>query len=332
MSVNAKMTAIADEIRILSGTTSKIGLDVIKNLLNDANTEIDIQTDLITQILTAMGGVFVDGDVTGSPIEVNTVALRSILNMAGPSTPSMYAKARRLDITLPASGWSQDGQVLYNNITDSEDDTVKDSYTNIVEGASVYDSTNASDDGIFIQRVAADVTASDQPFVQCILSSDYDTVCDELHRFNLIAKIETFDGYIVATYQNDSGDCEAPDSDITISLIIVDGVSKATISKLWCVDSKQITVDVPASGWILNNGIYTQTVDADVRATNILFGDGMFSMNMSTATNELNQQTRIDDLIPGDGTLTFVSYDIDGYGPPEVDLTVLLKVFERKTS
>lgn len=243
------------------------------------------------------------------------------------SIPSLYAKAKRVDITLPASGWSQDGQVLYNNITDSEDDTVKDNYTNIVEGASVYESTATSNDGIYTQRVVADVVASDHPFVQCVLSADYDTACNELHQFNLITKIETFDGYVVATYQNNGGDRSCPNIDITVSLIIIEGVSKATISELWCVDSKQIIVSIPASGWTLNNGIYTQTVDANVSVNNILFGDGILYMNMDVVTNELEQQMHIDDLIPGDGTLTFVSYDIAGYGPTKSDLTVMLKVF-----
>ena len=304
----------------------------VQSEITRIKTEVDIQADLITQMLAALGEESVLDNVTGSPIEANTVALQALLGMTGSLGPSLYAKAKRVDITLPASGWTQDGQTLYNNITDSDDGTVTDGYANIVEGASVYESTDTSNDGIYTQRMAADVTASDHPFVQCVLSADYDAACDELHQFNLITKIETFDGYVVATYQNDGGDCEAPDIDITVSLLIVEGVSEATISKLWCVDSKQITVDIPASGWILNNGIYTQTVDANVSANNILFGDAMLSMNMNIATNELKQQVRIDDLIPGDGTLTFVSYDIEGYGPPESDLTVLLKVFERSAS
>jgi hypothetical protein len=40
MSVNTKMTAIADEIRILSGTDEAIGLDDMANNIGEANEEI----------------------------------------------------------------------------------------------------------------------------------------------------------------------------------------------------------------------------------------------------------------------------------------------------
>jgi hypothetical protein len=41
MSVNSKMTAIANEVRILSGTTAAMGLDAMASNVNDANIEID---------------------------------------------------------------------------------------------------------------------------------------------------------------------------------------------------------------------------------------------------------------------------------------------------
>ena len=54
MSVNEKMTAIADEIRALSGTTEAMGLDAMATNVNGANTEVNSQTDLIGQIMTAL--------------------------------------------------------------------------------------------------------------------------------------------------------------------------------------------------------------------------------------------------------------------------------------
>ena len=51
MSVNEKMTALADKIRELSGTTSKKGIEAMTSDVNAANTEVSEQTDLITQIL-----------------------------------------------------------------------------------------------------------------------------------------------------------------------------------------------------------------------------------------------------------------------------------------
>lgn len=48
--VNDKMTAIADEIRTLSGVSETLGLDEMTVNLNEANTEINNQTDLISLI------------------------------------------------------------------------------------------------------------------------------------------------------------------------------------------------------------------------------------------------------------------------------------------
>lgn len=56
MSVNEKMTALADEIRELSGTTTSKSIDAMTTDVNAANTEITEQTDLIAQIVTALEG------------------------------------------------------------------------------------------------------------------------------------------------------------------------------------------------------------------------------------------------------------------------------------
>ena len=56
MSVNTKLTAIADEIRELSGTSDAMGLDAMATNLGDANDKIDEQSDLIAQIQSALEG------------------------------------------------------------------------------------------------------------------------------------------------------------------------------------------------------------------------------------------------------------------------------------
>lgn len=56
MSVNSKMTALADEIRELSGTTSEKSIDAMTTDVNAANTEIVEQSNLITQIVIALEG------------------------------------------------------------------------------------------------------------------------------------------------------------------------------------------------------------------------------------------------------------------------------------
>lgn len=54
MSVNSKMTALADEIRVLSGTTEPMGLDDMESHVEDANTNVSTEADLIAQIASAL--------------------------------------------------------------------------------------------------------------------------------------------------------------------------------------------------------------------------------------------------------------------------------------
>lgn len=60
MSVNSKMTAIADEIRELSSTIGTLGLDAMANTLKTENTSffsnLEAQDDLISQIRNALTG------------------------------------------------------------------------------------------------------------------------------------------------------------------------------------------------------------------------------------------------------------------------------------
>lgn len=54
MSIDAKMTAIADELRTLTGNTAEMSLDDMANAGASANAEVDSQADLMTQIITAL--------------------------------------------------------------------------------------------------------------------------------------------------------------------------------------------------------------------------------------------------------------------------------------
>lgn len=66
MSVNSKMTAIADPIRALMGKTEKMGLDAMADDLGTAVNECDSQASLIQQIKEELRGKTAGGG-TGTP-------------------------------------------------------------------------------------------------------------------------------------------------------------------------------------------------------------------------------------------------------------------------
>jgi hypothetical protein len=64
MSVNSKMTALAEQVRTLSGGTGKLGIDAMTTAVKGGNDEIGSQTDLIAQISAALEGKSSSGTVT----------------------------------------------------------------------------------------------------------------------------------------------------------------------------------------------------------------------------------------------------------------------------
>lgn len=56
MSVNSKMTAIANGLRKLLGLSGTMGLDDMANNINTAQDEVDTQNDLIAQIRNVLNG------------------------------------------------------------------------------------------------------------------------------------------------------------------------------------------------------------------------------------------------------------------------------------
>lgn len=75
MGFNEKMTALADEVRTLSGVTEEKSLDDLISDTTAANGEVDAQTELIGQIMTALDGkAGGSGDGDGS-IETCTVSI-----------------------------------------------------------------------------------------------------------------------------------------------------------------------------------------------------------------------------------------------------------------
>lgn len=59
--VNNKLTNLADEIRVLSGTTEPLGLDAMASNVADANTTIDAQATTIDEIAALLEGKSIPG-------------------------------------------------------------------------------------------------------------------------------------------------------------------------------------------------------------------------------------------------------------------------------
>lgn len=72
MSVNEKMTALADEVRELSGTESAKSIDAMTSDIDAANTEINEQAGLIEQIVTVLENKAAGGGGSGGDAQIKT--------------------------------------------------------------------------------------------------------------------------------------------------------------------------------------------------------------------------------------------------------------------
>ena len=73
MSVNSKMTAIADKIRSLLGINGKLGLDAMDTNLESANTEVATQEELMEEILTTLAEKSANTGETAKPEQEKTI-------------------------------------------------------------------------------------------------------------------------------------------------------------------------------------------------------------------------------------------------------------------
>lgn len=72
MSINDSMTALADEIREISGETQLLGIDDMREEIAQANDEVDIQTNLINQLISMANNLPEAGSGDGPSLPVLT--------------------------------------------------------------------------------------------------------------------------------------------------------------------------------------------------------------------------------------------------------------------
>lgn len=91
MSVYSKMTALADEIRELSGTTEALSIDAMTTNVSEANDEVNTQVDLIAQLSAALEGK------AGGSSETNMYS-QWIQVCSLPEAPQTYAVIEKPDL------------------------------------------------------------------------------------------------------------------------------------------------------------------------------------------------------------------------------------------
>ena len=104
MSVNKKLTAIADRIRTLVGLSNTMSLDAMSNQLDEANKEVGIQADLIEQILIALQGNAPGGDNNDTAVTIRDDGYGNII-LAG----AEFSDDGACNITLIGASLTDDG-------------------------------------------------------------------------------------------------------------------------------------------------------------------------------------------------------------------------------
>ena len=150
MSVNSKMTAIADEIRELSGTIETMGLDAMATHIGDANTEVDNQADLLAQAVAALEGKAGGGEQATPVISISSNGLITATAGAKSSTHQLAFQAAK---TITPSAASQiavsSGYYTGGDITVAGDSNLV--ANNIVSGKTIF-------------GVVGTATSGDDPF------------------------------------------------------------------------------------------------------------------------------------------------------------------------
>lgn len=73
--VASKMTALADEVREISGATNKLSIDAMTEHVSNANDEINSQATTIAEIAALLNGKSVPGGGSSGGVETCTVTI-----------------------------------------------------------------------------------------------------------------------------------------------------------------------------------------------------------------------------------------------------------------
>lgn len=115
MSVSSKMTAIADRIRILLGLSGTMGLDAMATNLENAQTEVDAQTELLMQAIST-----IDGKAAGSGTSADPVLEELTITANGTYTPGSgvdgFSKVIA-NVASTGSGEDNSGAILDRSVT-----------------------------------------------------------------------------------------------------------------------------------------------------------------------------------------------------------------------
>ena len=189
------------------------------------------------------------------------------------------------------------------------------------KGRKVYTVLKSSDwvqsNGEFVQTAQADVLESEYGIAQVSLSSSYDILVDELLIADCITKVVLNNGSVKVHIS------EKPSINITLEIAIIDGLTSATKSSLSTTNSEQFSFILTKLGWRETNGTYSQTIQLDVNASDIIFGDIILSDDTSIAFEELTQSNLVSQFIVSNGSITAIALN----QAPTVDLHYVIKRF-----
>ena len=189
------------------------------------------------------------------------------------------------------------------------------------KGRKVYTVLKSSDwvqsNDEFVQTVQADVLESEYGIAQVSLSSSYVILADELVIADCITKVVLNNGSVKVHIN------EKPSINITLEIAIIDSLTSATKSSLFTTNSEQFSFTLTKLGWRETDGTYSQTIQLDVNASDIIFGDIILSDDTSIAFEELTQSNLVSQFIVSNGSIIAIALN----QAPTVDLHYVIKRF-----